>query len=125
VGELLDKISILEIKILQVKQPQYNQRIQAELAALYQELDRLQLPEASLKPYLAELQKINQSLWKLENNIRSLMKVQEQSKDQDEQLMKVAQAICRYNDRRAFVKQKVNEAYNSSLRDVKVYTKTL
>ena len=41
-----------------------------------------------------------------------------------DQMAKVAQAICRYNDRRAFLKRKISEVYQSQVNEVKVYTKT-
>lgn len=127
VGELLDKISILQIKMQQLKQSrsqhaQYHEWVNQELSILNQELDRLNLPQSALETDLAELHNVNQRLWKLENQIRVLMKTK--GEQGVEQLAKVAQAICRYNDRRALLKRKINQAYNSSLRDVKIYTKT-
>jgi tetratricopeptide (TPR) repeat protein len=128
VGELLDKISILQIKVQQLQQshahsPQ-SQWVTQQLVALNQELDRLDLPPSSLETDLTELKKVNQRLWKLENQIRVLMKAKTKEEAWADQMAKVAQAICRYNDRRAFLKRKISEVYQSQVNEVKVYTKT-
>ena len=117
VGELLDKISILQIKYRQVQQPRQRQWIKRELQELNRSLSQLQLPKATVQEHLGALQKINQVLWSLENQIRSLIKAQEEGPP----FIQVAQTICRYNDRRSLLKRKINEVYNSKLKEIKVY----
>ncbi|MGA0197703.1 MAG: hypothetical protein ACO3NK_01005, partial [Prochlorotrichaceae cyanobacterium] len=118
VGELLDKISILQIKYRRVQHPRQRQWVKQELQQLNQCLRQLQLPKSKVKEHLGALQKLNQALWTLENQIRGFMKAQEEGAS----LIQVAQTICRYNDRRSLLKRKINEVYNSKLKEVKVYT---
>src|SRR5258705_13756566 len=92
VGELLDKISILRIKRSRIKDP-------AKRAHVEVELERLTRAAGDLTPYerfLADLEKVNQELWEIEDAIR----VKERDKQFDAAFIELARAVYRTNDQR-------------------------
>lgn len=110
VGELIDKITILEIKSL-FSDSEY---IQKEL----EELDQIKstITQYTLE-YEIELKKVNQKLWKIEDRIREKEKLQEF----DGEFIELARSVYINNDIRAEIKRRINELTNSSYREIKVY----
>ena len=110
VGELLDKISILEIKLLFTD----NEYVKNEL----EELNKI---KSSLKQYNLEyevqLKKVNETLWKIEDRIREKEKLQEF----DDEFIELARSVYKNNDKRADIKKKINELTNSIYKEVKIY----
>lgn len=111
VGELLDKITILEIKSMFTN----NEYIIKELNDLNQIKDTL--TQFTLE-YMNELREVNLKLWKIEDKIREKEKLQEF----DEEFIEIARSVYITNDKRAKIKRKINELCNSDYREVKLYT---
>ena len=113
-GELFDKISILELKS-ELLQEQARHHARQELLALSSVLDGLQL---SIDPLLVDqLKVINRSLWALEEEIRALEKRQSFG----DHFVQVARSIYRENDQRAVLKRTINTRYGSALIEEKSY----
>ena len=110
VGELLDKISILEIKAF-ITDDEY----------IHKELNELNKIKSTLTQYTLEheiqLKKINEDLWKIEDNIRQ----KEQRQEFDEEFVKLARSVYITNDKRAELKRQINEETGSHYREIKVY----
>jgi hypothetical protein len=110
VGELLDKITILEIKSMFTN----NEYV-------LKELEELNLIKSTLTQYTLEyevqLKKVNEELWKIEDKLRKKEKLQEF----DDEFIELARSVYIINDERAGIKKQVNELYNSNYREVKVY----
>ena len=107
-GELFDKISILELKS-ELLQGHAKQHAQQEFLALSSVLDGLQL---SIDPLLVDqLMMINRTLWALEEEIRALEKRQSFG----DYFVQVARTIYRENDQRAVLKRTINTRYGSAL----------
>lgn len=113
-GELFDKISILELKI-EFLQDQAQQHARQEMLGLTTVLEGLQL---SIDPSLLDrLKASNRSLWALEEEIRALEKIQSFGED----FVQVARAIYLENDQRAVLKRTINLRYGSALIEEKSY----
>lgn len=110
VGELLDKISILEIKSM-FTDNEY----------VLKELDELNLIKSTLTQYTldyeVQLKKVNEKLWKIEDKLRK----KEKLKQFDEEFIELARSVYITNDERARIKKEINELTNSSFREVKIY----
>lgn len=110
VGELIDKITILEIKVL-FSNDKY----------LKQELNELnQIRETITQSILVEelqLKRINEKLWKIEDRIREKEKLQEF----DNEFIELARQVYLTNDQRSSIKKRINELTNSSYQEVKLY----
>jgi len=114
-GELIDKITILELKAEFLQdQPQRNAK--QELLGLFAVLEGLQI---SIEPVLVEqLKAINRSLWELEDEIRALEKLHSFGA----RFVEVARSIYRDNDQRAALKRVINTRYGSALIEEKSYS---
>ena len=110
VGELLDKISILEIKAF-FTNDEY----------VYKELEELNEIKSTLIQYTlqyeVELKKVNETLWKIEDRIRQ----KEQRQEFDDEFIELARSVYINNDKRAKIKKEINEVTNSSYKEIKVY----
>ena len=110
VGELLDKISILEIKSLFTN----NEYVIKELDELNQ--IKSTLIQYTLQ-YEVELKKVNEKLWKIEDRLREL----EEEYRFDDEFISLARQVYITNDKRAEIKRKINEETQSSYREIKLY----
>ena len=113
-GELIDKITILEIK---TKHLQGNalENVQKELVALQGILDSLDL---QIDPTLSQrLKEVNIDLWHIEDEIRK----KERIDDFGESFISLARSVYKQNDRRAAIKKEINTAYGSALVEEKSY----
>jgi hypothetical protein len=115
-GELVDKISILEIKRDRISDPAKNANVRRELEVLNAVLANFALTRgfAELK---AQLRRINETLWDLEDEVRKY----EREKDFGPLFIDAARGIYKTNDRRAAVKRQLNEFAGSSLLEEKSY----
>ena len=114
-GELLDKITILELKN-EFLQDQAQQHAKQELLGLADVVEGLRL---SIDPALVgQLKAINRSLWALEDEIRGLEKLESFGA----RFVEVARAIYRQNDQRAALKRTINTRYGSALIEEKSYS---
>jgi len=119
VGELFDKISILEIKKIKIKDKTKLQDIKFELNALKQILTKKRLHKKNNKEQYIKLLNINKRLWNIEDKKRSY----ENSKKFDKAFIELARKVYLLNDRRAKIKNKINHISGSMIREVKSYEK--
>ena len=114
VGELLDKISILRVKIRKVKNAHKLKFIQEELELLTNTAEQASVLDEDL---IAELESVNEALWIIEDDIR----VKERDKSFGDDFIELARAVYITNDMRFEIKNKINEKYNSGIREQKDY----
>ncbi|APJ04768.1 DUF6165 family protein [Silvanigrella aquatica] len=115
IGELLDKITILEIKSSRISDPSKLMNIKKELKLLS---DVCQKNNINLNDSLiSELKKYNESLWDIEDKIRD----KERAKQFDEEFIGLARAVYFTNDKRADVKKQINMKSGSALVEEKSY----
>ena len=119
-GELFDKISILEIKKLKIKDKEKLIIIETELKSLKKTLkeNKLDKIDGFLADCVKELTNINADLWDAED----LKRKYEKDKDFGEQFIKVSRDIHFKNDRRAVIKRQINVHTGSMITEVKEYT---
>jgi len=116
IGELVDKITILKIKIKYLKgQKKANAKYEYDLL-LYILKDSPILMEDNL---IKELQNINQKLWEVEDKIRK----KELNKHFEEEFIELARSVYRLNDERFKTKNDLNQKYNSEIIEEKIYEK--
>ena len=117
VGELFDKISILEIKAAAIEDPVKQANVRRELAALEALRQREVAPLADLPALYVELKSVNQVLWLIEDEIRE----KERLGQFDAGFIALARGIYRHNDRRAVLKRRINELTGSEIVEEKSY----
>ena len=117
IGELVDKITILEIKNERLTRPEALDNVRRELGLLNESLAALGLDQGTLAPLRAALKAINEKLWDIEDRIR----VKEASQTFDAGFIELARSVYRCNDERAALKRQVNEATGSLLVEEKSY----
>lgn len=118
-GELIDKITILEIKVVQIKDESKLKNVSHELNILNAKLDVLLDAEqkAKLEPLKAALKTANQELWIIEDDIRDC----EYVKDFSDKFVQLARSVYIKNDKRAAAKKDINIAFGSELIEEKSY----
>ena len=122
IGELIDKITILEIKIEKIQDNNKQKFIKHELESLNKLLADINFSKDQKKTvnYLKEqLNTANRTLWKIEDDIRKL----ESIKQFNEEFIELARNVYLTNDKRASLKQKLNQITNSDIVEVKSYKK--
>lgn len=117
IGELLDKLSILEIKSARVQDTAKRVNIEHERAALATVADGLGLQGAEIERLRADLMSVNKSLWDIEDEIRDC----ERRKDFGERFVELARSVYRTNDARARLKAQINSLCGSTLIEEKTY----
>ena len=121
VGEVLDKITILEIKDQRITDPAKLANVRAELTTLNDTLAGVLKPTAELEVLRKELFDINAALWVIEDEIREC----EAAKDFGPRFIELARAVYFTNDKRATVKKQINLAVGSRLVEEKSYAGSL
>ncbi len=116
-GELIDKITILEIKAERIADPGKLVNVHRELRSLTETRERALGPSPELDGFTAELRRINERLWEIEDDIRDC----ERNRDFGERFIELARAVYRTNDRRAAAKRSINELLGSELVEEKDY----
>ena len=117
VGELIDKITILEIKSERIRDPVKLANVHAELALLRETWDASPLAATDIVRDRGALKAINETLWEIEDAIRE----KEAAGEFDEGFIELARAVYRTNDERAALKRRINEATGSALVEEKSY----
>jgi predicted nucleic acid-binding Zn-ribbon protein len=117
VGEFLDKLSILEIKRIKITDQAKLENINREFEALMEQWNKSEYAGADISGELAELGKINEKLWDIEDKIRS----KEAKGEFDEAFIELARSVYIFNDERADIKRKLNKMLNSDLMEEKSY----
>jgi len=116
-GELLDKISILEIKNKKILNESKILNIKKELNGLNEVLDELNINLSESNSLYDKLYKINLTLWEIEDSIRVL----EKNEDFGEKFIELARAVYKTNDQRFEVKNDINKLFNSEYVEEKSY----
>jgi len=118
-GELIDKITILEIKVVNIGDEAKLKNVTHELNILNDKIARLLDTDgqAKLAPLKQALKEINQALWIIEDDIRDC----ELAKDFSDKFIQLARAVYVTNDQRAKVKKDINLAFGSELIEEKSY----
>ena len=116
-GELIDKITILEIKKEKIKNQDKLKEIIKELSSLSSTMVEL-IPDASkVKKLKHNLKEINLKLWDIEDGKRSA----EKNKDFGEKFINLARNVYKFNDERAKIKLSINNILGSNIKEVKSY----
>jgi uncharacterized protein DUF6165 len=117
-GELIDKITILEIKEQRLTSPAAVANVRKELALLTHAFGALAPVPAGLDALKRELKAINEALWDIENRTRA----KEAAKLFDDEFIGLTRSVYQNNDKRAGIKRRINELLNSGLIEEKQYT---
>ena len=118
VGELFDKISILEIKKEKIKDPEKLKFINVEYAILKGQLEQNIKTDDKLDKLFQSLKKINAKLWVIEDDKRMC----EKNSDFTENFIKLSRDIHFFNDDRAKIKLEMNNHTGSKIKEIKEYT---
>ena len=117
-GELADKITILEIKMKKIVDKESLNILKKE----YQSLNTIDLEGVDLdkyKQFFNELKSINEKLWNIENEKRLL----EKNSDFGDKFIQVSREVHFMNDKRSKIKKDINRSFGSNIEEVKEYTK--
>jgi len=117
-GELLDKISILEIKKEKIKDEANLKFINDEYNVLKDQLDKNVKSDKKLEEFFNNLKKTNLKLWSIENDKRMC----EKNSDFGEKFIDLSREIHFLNDNRSKVKLEINKYTGSQIREIKQYT---
>ena len=116
-GELLDKISILEIKLEKVKDKKSQEKIKKEYKILKEiEISSIKMTD-KIKNLIQCVKNVNIELWNIEDKLR----IYEKNKDFGENFIELARGVYFKNDERAKFKNEINEILGSNIREVKQY----
>ena len=118
IGELLDKISILEIKQEKIKDQDKLKFISDEHAVLKEQLDKNVKSNDKLENLFQSLKEINAKLWVIEDDKRQC----EKEKDFTEKFIKLSRDVHFLNDDRAKIKLEINNITGSKIKEIKEYT---
>ena len=118
VGELLDKISILEIKQEKIKDPEKLKFINDEHSILKDQLDNNVKSDEKLNTLFQSLKEINAKLWVIEDDKR----ICEKNSDFTENFIKLSRDVHFLNDDRAKIKLDINILTGSKIKEIKEYT---
>ena len=118
VGELLDKISILEIKKEKIKDPEKLKFIKDEYNVLKDQLNKNIQSDKKLDQLFQSLKEINAKLWVIEDDKR----LSEKNSDFGEKFIKLSRDIHFLNDDRAKIKLEINNHTGSKIKEIKEYT---
>jgi len=117
VGELLDKISILEIKQYKIKDPNKLAFINTEHSILKDQLEKNVQSSSQLEQLFNSLKEINAKLWMIEDDKRQC----EKDKDFGEKFIKLSRDVHFLNDDRAKIKLEINNLTGSKIKEIKEY----
>ena len=116
-GELVDKITILEIKLIKIKDNSKLKEVEKELKSLNLTLKNFVPNPNIISDWMKELKSINLKLWNIEDSKRKA----EKNKKFDENFIQLARSVYKFNDERAGIKLKINETLGSNIKEVKSY----
>ena len=116
-GELLDKISILEIKIEKIKDKYNQEEVKKEYKILKEIQNSSIKMEDEIKDLFKSIKEINLKLWGIEDKLR----ICEKNKDFGKNFIELARGVYFNNDKRSEIKSKMNKVLGSNIREVKEY----
>jgi hypothetical protein len=116
VGELIDKLSILQVKKLKITNPEGLKYVSEEFELLYNQSETY-FQVSELKSLYESLTEVNSTLWDVEDKLR----VFESEKKFDQEFIELARKVYYTNDERFRLKNKINSITSSEIREVKDY----
>ena len=116
-GELLDKISILKIKLDRIKNKNQQKEINKEYKLLKKVQDSNIKITEKIKQLFKEIKKVNLNLWIVEDKIR----ICEKNKAFGKEFVELARSVYLNNDKRAKIKYEINEILGSNIKEIKQY----
>ena len=116
-GELIDKITILEIKKEKISNKEKLVEVNKELNSLNETLKKSINDESKIINFKNDLKKINLKLWDIEDGKRSA----EKNNKFDAKFIELARSVYKFNDERAKIKLAINNALGSNIKEVKSY----
>lgn len=117
IGELIDKITILEIKSARIRDVDKLRNVRKELDLLTETWRSCGYSETDIGPQRAGLKSVNEALWEIEDQIR----LKEACGEFDERFIELARAVYLNNDRRAALKREINRLLGSEIVEEKSY----
>ena len=117
VGELIDKITILEIKKEKISNKEKLVEVNKELISLNETLNKSINNESKISSFKNDLKNINLKLWDIEDGKRFA----EKNNKFDEKFIELARSVYKFNDERAKIKLAINNALGSNIKEVKSY----
>ncbi len=117
-GELLDKLSILEIKLNKIKNPALLQEIKKDYNIINEAKNKNVTSSEKINVLYADLKKINEQLWEIEDKIRLC----EKNSDFKDKFIQLARDVYFKNDKRSKIKSEINKISGSNIQEVKQYT---
>ena len=116
-GELLDKISILEIKLEKIIDKTDQEEINKEYKILKEVQNSSLVVTEKLKTLFKEIKEVNLNLWNIENKLR----ICEKNKDFGQTFIELARGVYLNNDKRSKIKSEINKILGSNIREIKQY----
>ena len=118
IGELLDKITILKIKKVKIKDKDKIKLIDKELKSLNETLKLNVSLDEKVLTLMLRLENVNKKLWDIENQKREYEKI----KKFDDKFISLSRDVYKYNDQRAEIKLEINNYLGSNIKEVKSYS---
>lgn len=116
-GELVDKMTILEIKLERLVDPQKLSNVRLEYEGLSAVCEQSLVPSELLSQLTSQLKDVNSRLWQIEDDIREL----ERKKSFGSDFVGLARSVYRANDERSVIKRRINEMLDSKIIEEKSY----
>ncbi|MCY4611385.1 MAG: DUF6165 family protein [Gammaproteobacteria bacterium] len=116
-GEVVDKITILEIKAERITDEEKLRNVRTELDLLVQVWETVSVNTEAIPPLKEALKGINQALWDIEDQIR----VKELRREFDQEFIDLARSVYVQNDQRAAIKKQINVLLGSRIKEEKSY----
>ena len=116
-GELIDKITILEIKKVKITNNDKLTEIEKELHSLIKTKEKFISDDSKITKFIIDLKNINLKLWDIEDGKRSA----EKKNDFGEKFIELARNVYKFNDDRAKIKLAINNALGSNIKEIKSY----
>ena len=117
-GELLDKISILEIKLEKIKDKENLQEINKEYKSLNVSKKSHLKVTPDIQNLISQLKDVNMKLWSIEDEKR----ICEKNKDFSDKFIELSRNVYKNNDKRAKIKSEINKLLGSNIKEVKKYS---
>ncbi len=116
-GELLDKISILEIKLVKIRDQKSLEKVNKEYESLVEAKKLYISPTKKLDDLIKKIKEVNLVLWNIEDKIR----ICEKNKTFGKEFVDLARSVYLNNDRRAKIKSNINDILDSNIKEIKQY----
>ena len=116
-GELIDKITIIEIKKMKIKNQSKLNEVDKELNSLKSTMNKFISDPSKISKFKEQLKKINLKLWDVEDGKR----LAEKNSDFGKKFIELARNVYKFNDERAKIKLEINNSLGSNIKEVKSY----